>query len=891
MSDRYEAFISYRRGDASVLAGWIRNRLQRYRLPDEVLKSLSPEMQELHRRRPRIYLDRAYEKPSDDFLQNKLFPALDASKRLIVISSPSAFASIREADGIEKQNWLIQEIDHYLGSDAAARYRSIDVVLAPRAFEDKFPGRLGDWSRWDWIDLRAFTWWRAWGLSEALDAGFAKLAAGIYNIPDDALPLMRREERRRRRRAGFVLGAVVLLLVGLAAAWWNARSGERIAKAERQFDVALRLVDSGSIPRAVDALARLSENGETRKVEATRILQWWVPRLATTPTQFAKLPDNSAFRWRGRNYVKAGGMLAGGYEGPPALMSAITADGRRLITFDSDRSLRVRLMNALDRPTLETASLKATPGKISELFDGRLILFEGQVLFLNSDEDEQTAQSVGGKFVVLLSPEDNSYAIAEDIQQDAPGPAIDCATFSVSGNVQRITAGSLPKEQGESGVLTVGAKQGQPIEWQLAPSSIPSTPQAEPMPSPPGACQPRTLSTALDEPTNPKILQLVFPALVEERLLWKDAGPIADGTEVSICPLEKDGTEPAKDCYSGDQAVSIIANRANDLSAILRSAESFLTRQLEGLPERLLVGAVLGNQWIGNAICEIREKRVLGRCLVLYQTAVSTMKPLVGNQLFGISSPEVQSESFQLADARELRIISVTPPPGENLADVAMSPSANLLAALTRTGEVWLYGVDRLKSTALLIRRYDLRGLVDVPVGSTPAADQTDRQRADEESVPFDALAFAEEGRLIVTGARGGTLLAELPSGMISWVRAPVGSSGVSRPQISLNAASDLIAIYNDKSVQLLSLSSGAPLSRTIDERALAATTTDTQPAGTSVHISEDGQVRISYGRRLYSLSAAKSASGLPQSMIPQVTGIARNGDQGPLDLFLPRER
>src|SRR4051812_4780492 len=101
MSSSYEAFISYRRGDASALALWIRNRLQRYRLPDEVLKALPQEMQDLHRRRPRVYLDRAYEKPSDDFLQEKLFPALDSSKRLIVVSSPSVFANIRDAAGTE----------------------------------------------------------------------------------------------------------------------------------------------------------------------------------------------------------------------------------------------------------------------------------------------------------------------------------------------------------------------------------------------------------------------------------------------------------------------------------------------------------------------------------------------------------------------------------------------------------------------------------------------------------------------------------------------------------------------------------------------------------------------------------------------------------------------
>src|SRR3954452_12578490 len=70
----YDAFISYRRGDAAALAQWIRNGLQRFRLPAAILSELSAAKQELHKRRPRVWLDTSYEKSSDDFLQNKVFP-------------------------------------------------------------------------------------------------------------------------------------------------------------------------------------------------------------------------------------------------------------------------------------------------------------------------------------------------------------------------------------------------------------------------------------------------------------------------------------------------------------------------------------------------------------------------------------------------------------------------------------------------------------------------------------------------------------------------------------------------------------------------------------------------------------------------------------------------
>ncbi|RNJ42386.1 hypothetical protein B5V01_08190 [Mesorhizobium erdmanii] len=131
MQNFYDAFISYRRAEASALANWIRNRLQRYRLPKEVLEMLSSEKRELHQRRPRIYVDRIYEKPAEDFLQDKIYPALDASQRLIVLSTPSAFDTIKDAGGVETPNWLVREIDRFMGPESATRHRPVDLVLGP----------------------------------------------------------------------------------------------------------------------------------------------------------------------------------------------------------------------------------------------------------------------------------------------------------------------------------------------------------------------------------------------------------------------------------------------------------------------------------------------------------------------------------------------------------------------------------------------------------------------------------------------------------------------------------------------------------------------------------------------------------------------------------------
>jgi WD40 repeat protein len=219
----YDAFLSYRRRDATRLAQWIRNRLQRFRLPPEILQELPREKQELHARRPRIWLDTAYEKSSDDFLLKKVFPALDGSARLIVICTPSIFESIQGKDGRTQDNWLVREVDHFLsGPRADEPDRPIDVVFGPGAVEGNYPGRLSERPRWDWIDFRSFGAWRARSFSEALDDGLAKLVASLYEIPDRFLPVLRRQERRQRKRilVSFAAAGLSVATLTTALAIW-----------------------------------------------------------------------------------------------------------------------------------------------------------------------------------------------------------------------------------------------------------------------------------------------------------------------------------------------------------------------------------------------------------------------------------------------------------------------------------------------------------------------------------------------------------------------------------------------------------------------------------------------------------------------------------------------
>jgi hypothetical protein len=185
----YDAFISYRRRDATPLASWIRNKLLRYRLPPEIVKELPRHKQELHDRRPQIWLDTSYEKSSDDFLLKKVFPALDTSARLIVVNTPAALENITTNDGTLQDNWLVREIDHFLGEARAGESeRPVDVIFGPGSIEGRYPGRLLERPRWDWIDFRGFSW-RACTFSDTLDDGITKLVAAFYDVPDRLIPL------------------------------------------------------------------------------------------------------------------------------------------------------------------------------------------------------------------------------------------------------------------------------------------------------------------------------------------------------------------------------------------------------------------------------------------------------------------------------------------------------------------------------------------------------------------------------------------------------------------------------------------------------------------------------------------------------------------------------
>jgi WD40 repeat protein len=260
----FRAFISYRRQDATAVARWLRNRLIGYKPPKRLLESLTAAQRSVFAERNRYFLDTAHAKANEDFWNSNIEPALQRSKYLIVISSPTAFEA--RADGSE--NWVAREIDRF--NEIHADRGRIMLALASGAPEHRFPGRLADLSeRWDWADFRGYTSaLRRWlNLPRALklDDEFLKVVAAIFDIPSRLVPILRQEESRRRLRIVRWAAAILLITAGAfagLASWAEINRRDAIAQRQaaeerRQEADAQRLVAEKQRQEAVAQQLRL----------------------------------------------------------------------------------------------------------------------------------------------------------------------------------------------------------------------------------------------------------------------------------------------------------------------------------------------------------------------------------------------------------------------------------------------------------------------------------------------------------------------------------------------------------------------------------------------------------------------------------------------------------
>jgi hypothetical protein len=255
-----DAFLCYRRIGGARVAHWLYWRLARYELPAEIRDQLSPD-DPPRPRRLRIFLDVLFERASPDFWSRKIVPALEASRHLIAVSTPQAFQELPGG----RPNWMCREISTFLDlmeGDEGPRARSVVLVLAPGAPEDRFPGRLnepgaerpGEPPRWDFVDLRLFHWrhLRPRAREQAEDA-FLKIAAHLFDVPEKHLPtLSGYQARRRARRSRWLTTAACTLALVLGGLTYWALRERGTAIEQRNVAIARALATEAFRVRSQD---------------------------------------------------------------------------------------------------------------------------------------------------------------------------------------------------------------------------------------------------------------------------------------------------------------------------------------------------------------------------------------------------------------------------------------------------------------------------------------------------------------------------------------------------------------------------------------------------------------------------------------------------------------
>src|SRR5262249_10950687 len=142
-------------------------------------------------------------------------------------------------------------------------------------------------------------------------------------------------------------------------------------------------------------------------------------------------------------------------------------------------------------------------------------------------------------------------------------------------------------------------------------------------------------------------------------------------------------------------------------------------------------------------------------------------------------------------------------------------------------------------------RRFDFRRNTELV--SAPASAKDSSTKKTGPNAVFSSASFIDNSHLMLSGAKGGTVLAEIPSGTVVWSRPPFALLG-DEQQIASDRFSNLAVVYDKDSAQLVSLDSGALLSRIVDFASMDINSKEIdETALASVDVLPGGAIRINY--------------------------------------------
>jgi len=299
---RFDVFVSYRRVDGWMTAGWLRRTLGGYRLPKDVRGRRDLE--------PQVFLDRIYGRATSDYYEKVIFPALQASRFMAVVITPAA---VRPLPGGEK-NWVQREIDDFLRQPQGA---NIVPILAGPPSDAEVPEEIAQrYERVQYLDFRVARWrpLRYWQDRARRKDEFLRLVAALFEVPQEDMPTLLQEERRQRAARALIVAtsSLVMTLVLLALtvfAFQQRGEAKRQARVafSRQLAAEARLQtaqEEGS--PAVGLLLSTESQALHQSVEG---FDAYIEALEMTPPMLMRLDHGAPVRQlllNGRDLVSAG---------------------------------------------------------------------------------------------------------------------------------------------------------------------------------------------------------------------------------------------------------------------------------------------------------------------------------------------------------------------------------------------------------------------------------------------------------------------------------------------------------------------------------------------------------------------------------------------------------
>jgi len=239
----FSTFISYRRSDGSKIAKWLKSKLENYKLPKKIAQQKDHKL--------KVYLDKTYERATDDFWKKEIDPSLEQSRFLIVVCTPDAYKNQPggRPNGVERE---IEKFRSFRQKD------NIIVVHSGNSSTENLPGDLNQiFPNMEIIDFQSFSPMRFLSLSKYLylNDELHKIVATLYDINAHDMPILKKENARRTySRLGIAFSVGIIFLLILA---WSAIVAQRNAViAKRNETSALQAIEK---IRVNNAIQRISE--------------------------------------------------------------------------------------------------------------------------------------------------------------------------------------------------------------------------------------------------------------------------------------------------------------------------------------------------------------------------------------------------------------------------------------------------------------------------------------------------------------------------------------------------------------------------------------------------------------------------------------------------------